>query len=211
MSVRRMIGAAAALGLLTTATLIGATTVASAQESDSKWVTLSASGSGDEEIPAGSGEEGTDLTASVQIKETGELNITVVVTGNEEDLTAAHIHKGKEGENGDVVVELDVAAVSDGVAQKLEIEPEVAARIIANPQNYYINTHSASFKPPAGVARGQLTGDAEEPEVINTGTGGQAAQSGPDAGLLAVGGVLVLAAAAAGTTVLRRRSGTDRA
>jgi len=222
MTVRRMIGAAAAVGLLTIATSIGSTSLAFADnhgsgagsESESKtgWVTLSASGSGEDEIPAGSGEEGTKATGSFSFsEEKGEMKYTVSVTGNGEELTSAHIHKGEDGANGDVVIELDAAAVNDGTAGTVEVDPAIISRILANPAGYYLNSHSESYKPPTGVARAQLTDDAEEPDVINTGTGGQASSSAPDAALLAAGGVLVLASAAGATMALRRRSGTDNA
>ncbi|HZG91737.1 MAG TPA: CHRD domain-containing protein [Pseudonocardia sp.] len=214
MTVRRLIGAASAVGVLSAAALLGAAGLASAQEEEKEWFTLSASGSGEEEVPEGSGEEGADLTASISLTEDGEMTYTVSVTGNSEDITAAHIHKGREGENGDVVVELEAAAVNDGAAEKIEIEAGLAKRIIENPQNWYINTHSESFQPPSGVARGQLAGedDAAKPTLINTGTGGQfaAADSGPDAVAVITGSVLV-ASAIGGAVVLRRRAGRDDA
>jgi hypothetical protein len=200
MTVRRLIGAASAVGVLTAASLLGITGLASAQDDDGgkkEWFTLSASGSGDEEVPEGSGEEDTDLTASISLTEDGDMTYTITVSGNSETISAAHIHKGKKGENGDVVVELDLAK-----------------RIIENPENWYINTHSESFQPPSGVARAQLKSaeKEEKPEIINTGTGGQfaAAQSGPGAGAVA-GGALLIAAAAGGAVALRRRTGDDNA
>jgi hypothetical protein len=214
MSVRRLIGAASAVGVLAAGSLLAATGLASAQEGETEWFTFSASGSGDEEIPEGTGEEGTNLTGSISLAEDGRMTYTIDVEGNEEDLTSAHIHRGAEGENGDVVIELDVNAINNGVAQEIEIDTGLAERIIANPGNWYINTHSDSFQPPSGVARAQLVGeeDVEEPEVINTGNGGQFAdaQSGPNAGTIAAGALLI-ASAAGGAFALRRRSGTDNA
>jgi hypothetical protein len=214
MSVRRLIGAASAVGVLTAASLLGAAGLASAQEEEKEWFTLSASGSGDEEVPEGSGEEGTDLTASIRLTEDGEMTYLVDVKGNEEELNAAHIHRGAAGENGDVVVELDVEAINEGRDAEIQIDAELAVRIINNPENWYINTHSESFEPPSGVARAQLVSeeDVDEPDVINTGTGGQfaAAQSGPDAGTIAAGALLI-ASAVGGAVVVRRRSGADNA
>jgi hypothetical protein len=213
MTVRRLIGAASAVGALSAASLLGLAGLASAQDDDGgkeEWFTLSASGSGDEEVPEGEGEEGTRLTASISLTEDGDMTYTIDVSGNSETITSAHIHKGEEGENGDVVVELDAEAVDAGKAGEVTLEPDLAKRIIDNPQNWYVNTHSDSFPPPSGVARAQLESaeDAEKPEIIDTGDGGQfaASRSGPDAGAVTAGALLV-AAAAGGAVALRRRSG----
>jgi hypothetical protein len=212
MTVRRLIGAASAVGVLSAASLLGLAGSASAAEGESEWVTLSASGSGDDEVPSGSGEKGTKLTASISLTAEGAMTYTISVSGNDEDIEAAHIHKGKDGENGDVVVELDAEAINEGRAAKVELEPELAERILDKPGNWYINTHSAAFEPPTGVARAQLETeeDVEKPAKIDTGTGGQfaAAHAGPDAGALVVGGLLI-AAAAGGAVAVRRRSGHD--
>jgi hypothetical protein len=204
MKFRRLLSSAAVLTAVSAAGLLGFTSVASAQ---TDWVTLSASGSGDEEVPAGSGDDGATLTGSFQLSSEGELNYTVTVSGNSETITAAHIHRGAAGENGDVVVELDADAINDGESATVQIEKDLAERIINNPENWYINTHSKSFEPPSGVARGQLTADADEPNVINTGTGGQAADDGWAAGAVTVLGALVLVASGGTLIVARRRAG----
>jgi hypothetical protein len=205
MRVRRLLGVGAVLTALSAAGLLGFTSIASAQ---SEWVTLSASGSGEEEVPAGSGEDGAKVTGSFQISAEGEFNYTVSVTGNSEEITAGHIHRGAEGENGDVVIELDADAINDGSSATVEIEQDLAERIINNPGNWYVNVHSESFEPPSGVARGQLTGDPDKPDVINTGTGGQAADDGWTGASVAVCGALALLASG-GALIMRRRA--DRA
>jgi hypothetical protein len=189
MRVRRLLGVGAVLTALSAAGLLGFTSIASAQ---AEWVTLSASGSGEEEVPAGSGEDGAKVTGSFQISAEGEFNYTVSVTGNSEEITAGHIHRGAEGENGDVVIELDADAINDGTSASVEIDQALAERIINNPGNWYVNVHSESFEPPSGVARGQLTGDPDEPDVINTGTGGQAADNWSTGWTVAVSGALAL-------------------
>ena len=73
---------------------------------------------------------------------------------------AAHIHEGKAGTNGPVVVNL--AAPADGNAADCLTEGEAGkfvggqtvAEILANPQDYYVNVHNAEF--PGGAIRGQL-------------------------------------------------------
>jgi hypothetical protein len=116
-----------------------------------------------------------------------------------------------DGRNGDVVVELDATAIDEGRAAKVELEPDLAKRIIDNPGKWYVNTHSASFEPPTGVARAQLekADEADKPDVIDTGDRSRfaASQEAPDAGALVAGGLLI-AAAAGGAAVVRRRSGT---
>ena len=73
---------------------------------------------------------------------------------------AAHIHEGRAGSNGPVVVNL--AAPADGNAADCLTEGEAGkfnggqtvAEILANPQDYYVNVHNAEF--PGGAIRGQL-------------------------------------------------------
>lgn len=77
----------------------------------------------------------------------------------------AHIHEGKPGENGPVVVNL--AAPAGGQAADCLPEGRIlpngkpafegdqtAAEILANPERYYVNVHNAEF--PGGAIRGQL-------------------------------------------------------
>jgi hypothetical protein len=207
MRFRRLLSAVAVLIAVSAAGLLGFTSIASAQ---SNWVTLSASGSGDDEVPAGSGEDGARVTGSFQINTEGELNYTVTVTGNSETITAGHIHRGAEGENGDVAIELDADAINDGTSATVEVDTALAERIINNPGNWYLNVHSESFQPPSGVARGQLTGKPDTPDVINTGTGGQAADRGWTGTAVAVCGALVLLASGGALIRTRRRADTTR-
>jgi hypothetical protein len=71
---------------------------------------------------------------------------------------AAHIHKGRKGQNGDIVVPLmpvptsgDPGASSGCVTVS---DAALAADIQAHPKAYYANVHTAAF--PAGAVRGQL-------------------------------------------------------
>jgi hypothetical protein len=207
MSFRRRLGAAAVLTAFSAAGLLGFASIASAQ---SEWVTLSASGSGDEVVPAGSGEDGARVTGSFQLNREGELNYTVSVDGASEEITTGTINRGAEGENGDVVVELDAEAINDGTSATVEIDQALAERIINNPGNWYVLVSSDSAAPPSGVARGQLTGDPDEPDVINTGTGGQAADHGWAATTVTVVGALVLLASGGALFVARRQAGRAR-
>ena len=75
---------------------------------------------------------------------------------------AAHIHKGKAGENGPVVANL--AWPQDGQAAdcldarlrpaQFPIGDAVVADILANPDDYYVNVHNTEH--PGGAIRGLL-------------------------------------------------------
>jgi CHRD domain len=76
--------------------------------------------------------------------------------------TAAHIHAGKAGVAGPVVVlffQPGTNAVSlpdtlDSVAGCVDVERAVARKIAAHPRDYYVNIHTTDFAP--GAIRGQL-------------------------------------------------------
>ncbi len=81
---------------------------------------------------------------------------------HEAENRAAHIHKGKAGENGPVVANL--AWPQDGQAADCldaRLRPaqfpggdDVVADILANPGDYYVNVHNTVY--PGGAVRGQL-------------------------------------------------------
>jgi hypothetical protein len=163
-----------------------------------KEVTISGSGSGAEEAPD-PGEDGATIEAEFTIDtDSGAVTYTVSVAGNSEDVAAAHIHKAPPGEAGDVVLELDAAAVSAGSEATADVDPDVAAAIAASPGDYYVNAHSASFQ--GGFARAQLS--AAGPTSVPTGDGSSAST------LPTVIGVgLVRAGAGAVAVGLARRRG----
>ncbi len=75
-------------------------------------------------------------------------------------VTAMHIHDGKAGTNGAVVIPL-VPPVAAGAANPGAfsgcvggLPAGLAAAIIRNPGNFYVNVHNAAF--PGGAVRGQL-------------------------------------------------------
>jgi CHRD domain len=65
--------------------------------------------------------------------------------------TDAHIHRGAEGVVGPVRVPF--TAPRDGESAGCVRTP-LAARIVNNPQNWYVNVHNRRF--PSGAIRGQL-------------------------------------------------------
>jgi hypothetical protein len=93
--------------------------------------------------PDGSG------TAEVKINGTQvcwEIHATKVAT-----LLAAHIHKGKPGVSGPVVVPFGKEFKSKGCTTAAK---SLLAAIVRSPSAYYVNVHNAKY--PAGALRGQL-------------------------------------------------------
>jgi hypothetical protein len=148
---------------------------------------------------ADGGEGDADGSGSATITidtDTGEVCWELSVDGIG-DVVASHIHVGGEGENGDVVVPLDVdgfSGTSEGCVDASDADLDA---IVADPAGYYVNIHTAEFQ--GGAIRGQLTASGgENPDTA------MASSSGVNLGLL---GVLVLVAAmASGLRVALRRS-----
>ena len=65
---------------------------------------------------------------------------------------AAHIHRGRRGVEGDVVVDL-TGAVTGG-RHCTKARPSLIAHIAQHPRRFYFNIHTAAY--PAGAIRGQL-------------------------------------------------------
>lgn len=64
---------------------------------------------------------------------------------------AAHIHKGKAGVAGPVVVPFGATYKAKGCTRTTAA---IARAILARPGNYYVNVHNARY--PGGAVRGQL-------------------------------------------------------
>jgi len=68
--------------------------------------------------------------------------------------TAAHIHSGPGGVSGPVVIGFS-PTFTDGVASGSAVaDAATLAQIVAHPESFYFNVHTASF--PSGALRGQL-------------------------------------------------------
>jgi hypothetical protein len=151
----------AAIGLLATGSLVNAKNTT---------VTLTARLSGAQEVPPadpdGSGKadvvidvEAGRVCFDIKLSDTGTPN-------------RGHIHEGAAGVNGPIVVpffELRIPpadpgapasdprndALEDGRLQDcVSADPALLARIVANPENFYVNVHNARF--PGGNLRCQL-------------------------------------------------------
>lgn len=163
-------------------------------------VMLSGSGSGAEEVPD-PGENGATIKGELTVNtDTGVITYTVSVAGNSEDVAAAHIHEAPKGTAGPVVVPLDAAAVMAGKQATATVDPAIAAKIAASPQNFYLNAHSASF--PGGFARGQL-GDTA-PSSVPAGDG----SSADGTSLFLAAGLLAAGVGAVAVGIARRRGAT---
>jgi hypothetical protein len=70
--------------------------------------------------------------------------------------TAAHIHKGKRGKNGPIVIPLTPPSSGDPGTSSgcVKADSKLLADIRKHPTRYYANVHTTDF--PGGAARGQL-------------------------------------------------------
>jgi hypothetical protein len=103
---------------------------------------------------AGAGDPDGSGSASITVDpDTGEVCWDLTVE-NIADVTASHIHVGAAGEDGDVVVPLDVdgfSGTSDGCVDASDADLDA---IVADPAGFYVNIHTEDY--PAGAIRGQL-------------------------------------------------------
>lgn len=169
-------------------------------------VTLSGSGTGTEEVPAGSASDKVSGTFDIDTT-AGTLSYKISFQGTEA-ATMGHIHKGAAGAKGDVVIPFDAAVINAGGAATVSVDKALLEAIVADPAGYYVNVHTASA--PGGAARGQLTaGSGTTPSKVAAGTGGQfaALQDGGNSALMAlvIGGGLLVVGAAGAVAVGRRR------
>lgn len=73
--------------------------------------------------------------------------------------TNAHIHRGKKGKNGDIVIDFFAAPNGlpkgvTGIAGTASVKSDIARGIKKNPKNWYTNLHTVEFG--GGAVRGQL-------------------------------------------------------
>jgi hypothetical protein len=157
-SLRRVvIGLVASVGLL----LLTGTAVVPANAQERTLTTLVAQLSPENQVPGcpAGVDSGAGGVAVVQINEaTGEITYRVVafklptiIAGS----PGAHIHFGTAEQRGPIVQEFQLTGLNTGlVATGTATDPELAAAILANPENYYVNVHTTVC--PTGTVRGQL-------------------------------------------------------
>jgi len=143
---------------------------------------------------AGAGDEDGSGSADITIDpDTGQVCYDLTVESIN-PVTASHIHIGAEGEDGEVVVPLDVDGFEGTSSGCVDASDADLDAIIANPAGYYVNIHTEDF--PAGAIRGQLVADSPD-------TAMQAPASSP---WLALGLILLALAGLTTVRVARRRT-----
>ena len=88
---------------------------------------------------------------------TAKHNICYEITTHDlKDMTMSHIHLGKKGVEGKVVVTLNVKNFNMKAMGHacVKVSAGVAKQIFANPSHYYFNVHTRQF--PNGAVRAQL-------------------------------------------------------
>jgi len=65
---------------------------------------------------------------------------------------AAHIHKGKKGAAGPIVIPLFAGKAKHSGCVKAS--KSLLGKVVKNPKSYYVNVHTAAF--PGGALRAQL-------------------------------------------------------
>ena len=124
---------------------VGAT--AATQKSNSLHATLT----GKAETPKGD----PDGRGTAEIKITGRKVCWEIKVSGVQKIVAAHIHKGRPGSAGPVVVPFGKVFKAKGCTTTTAA---IAAAIEKSPSAYYVNVHNAKY--PAGALRGQLKSDA---------------------------------------------------
>lgn len=115
-------------------------------------VNLTASLSGKAEVPGPGDADGTGM-AQVEVYPGNGVICYDLTAANIMTAAAAHIHHGKEGVAGPVVVPL-TPPFNGAIQGCVQADRELARDIAANPANYYVNVHNPTF--PGGAIRGQL-------------------------------------------------------
>lgn len=111
--------------------------------------------SGNEEVPSVA-TTGTGMAMATLDPNTMTLNVSGTFSGLSSPTSAAHIHAGRRGENGDVVFPLTVVAEGDGTSGTLEGEFTLTRDQVDTLREggYYVNVHTPNN--PGGEVRGQL-------------------------------------------------------
>jgi hypothetical protein len=128
--------------------LVAAAGAAAATQSGSK--SLHTSLLGKSETPKGD----PDGSGTAEIKITGKKVCWEIKVAKVGTITAAHIHKGKPGVAGPVVVPFGAKYKSKGCTTTTAA---LASAILKSPGAYYVNVHNAKY--PGGALRGQLKHD----------------------------------------------------
>ena len=163
-SIIAILASATVVGIFGYAALSGTSQFAHAQKQGQSF---HAKLTGKDEVPP----KDTKATGNAEFTLTGENNIGYKVSVNDmEKVTAAHIHKGKVGENGPVVVTLfktdspsarSNGILSQGTITSAKLEGPLAGKqlndltTMINNRDAYVNVHTEAN--PKGEIRGQMS------------------------------------------------------
>jgi hypothetical protein len=84
-----------------------------------------------------------------------QLCYKLTVSGFKLPATAAHIHAGKAGKNGPIVVPFPKPPAANGKSSGCTtVKSSLPKAITGHPTSYYVNVHSTAY--PGGAVRGQV-------------------------------------------------------
>ena len=109
---------------------------------------------GDREVPGPGDEDGSGRARITVDDEEGTVcyRVKFEKIGRAQ---AAHIHKGRKGKAGDVVVALWEESEGSPARGCVEVNSNLAERIQTYPRRFYVNLHTKQY--PDGAIRGNLT------------------------------------------------------
>lgn len=149
------------------------------EETDADGEVLTAELSGENEVPAT--ESNAPGVADFQLRtadDEQEVGYSVNLTGFD-DIAAAHIHSGSEGDNGPIVVTLSNGAEAEDDSDEIQLNGDITAADLEGPLedseiadlvdslnngSAYVNVHTEVY--PDGAIRGQIgssSGSGESP------------------------------------------------
>jgi glucose/arabinose dehydrogenase len=126
------------------------------KQTEEESVHLVANLTGAAEVPGPGDPDGSGQANVFLNQEAQTICFSIIATDITLPAAAAHIHVGRRGVAGDIVVTLsppDDNGISTGCVS--DVDPSLIQDIIANPSNYYVNVHTSDF--PDGAIRGQLS------------------------------------------------------
>jgi CHRD domain len=106
---------------------------------------------------AGPGSDALDMlaTGSARLDVGGAaIRFHVRTSADLGKVVATHLHQGAAGVNGPMAVELNPGFSGRVLDGSIPVEPDLGARLLASPSQYYVKLHSLKF--PGGAIRGQL-------------------------------------------------------
>jgi hypothetical protein len=108
---------------------------------------------GEVEVPIGD-LDGTGLATVIVHPARGRLCFAIVVDDIRLPATGAHVHRGRAGVAGPIVVPLTAPDATGTSAGCVSADQQLLTAIKRHPRRYYVNVHTTDF--PAGAVRGQL-------------------------------------------------------